>query len=332
MQKLNNKKVLLLAPSFFGYEIEIKSELEKMGAEVYHYDERPKNNFFTKVLIRLNLKKLLQNKIDVYYKNIIKQTKKREIDYLLLINPETIDNKEIETIRCYHPTIKVYTYMWDSIKNKKNSLKLLESSDRFFTFDYEDKKINQEIKFLPLFYINDYKELQPVSDYQYDFTFIGTVHSDRYTTIKKIEKFSIEKDLKIFFYFYSPSRILFFFQRLFKKNFKNIDRNDISYESMSKKDIVNIISKSRVIIDIQHPFQNGLTMRTLEVLGAKRKLLTTNNKVKEYDFYDDNNILIFDRGNVRIDKEFINKKYQDIDHGIYEKYSINGWLNIIFEG
>jgi len=331
MQKLNNKKVLLLTPSFFGYEIEIKNELEKMGVEVYHYDERPKNNFFTKVLIRLNLKKLLQNQIDVYYKNIIKQTKKREIDYLLLINPETIDNKKIETIRCYHPTIKVYTYMWDSIKNKKNSLKLLDSSDRFFTFDYEDKKINKEIKFLPLFYINDYRSLQAVSDYQYDFTFIGTVHSDRYTTIKEIEKFSVENDLKIFLYFYSPSRILFFFQKLFKKDFKNINRNDISYKSMSKADIVNVISKSRIIIDIQHPFQNGLTMRTLEMLGAKRKLLTTNNKVKEYDFYNDNNILIFDRSNVRIDKKFINIEYQDIDHGIYEKYSINGWLNKIFE-
>ena len=332
MEELTGKKVLLLAPSFFGYEIEIKKELQNLGAKVYHYDERPKNDFFTKVFLRLNFKNIIQKKINTYYHDITEQTKDLEIDFLLLVSPEAIDNKKIDNIKKHHQNIKVYTYMWDSIKNKKKSLTLLEKSDKFFTFDLEDKKNNQKIDFHPLFYINDYKNMNIQSDYKYDFTFIGTIHSDRYKIVKKIEKFSKENDLKIFFYFYSPSRILFFFQKLFRKDFKYIDKNDISYNSMNKDEIVNIIKNSKVVIDIHHPLQTGLTIRTLEILGAKRKLLTTNENIKNYDFFHKNNIALFDRNEINIDINFIKSELYEVDDKIYEKYSINGWLKKIFKG
>ena len=79
---LTGKTVLLLAPKFFGYEIEIKKELENIGAKVIYYDERPKNDFFTKVFIRLNLKSFISKRINDYYKNIIQATKDESIDYL----------------------------------------------------------------------------------------------------------------------------------------------------------------------------------------------------------------------------------------------------------
>jgi hypothetical protein len=331
MQELSGKNVLLLVPSFFGYDIEIRNELKYSGATVFHYDERPTNDFFTKVFIRLNLKKLIQNKIDAYYDNIFNEIKDKKLDYLFLIDPESIDNNKIKIIKKYHPDIKVYIYMWDSIKNRKKSLDLLMYSDKFFTFDSKDKTIHKNIKFLPLFYINDYKNISSVINYKYDFTFIGTIHSDRYNIVKKIEKFTIENNLKVFFYFYSPSKILFFLQRLLKKDFKNIDKNDISFSSMSKNDVIQTISKSKIIIDIHHPQQDGLTMRTLEILGAKRKLLTTNKNIKEYDFYDENNISIFDRNNIEISNNFVKSVLNSIDIIIYDKYSINSWIEAIFK-
>ena len=72
---LSGKTVLLLAPKFFGYELEIKKELENLGAKVIYFDERPKNDFFTKVFIRLNLKSFISKRIDDYYKNIIQEIK-----------------------------------------------------------------------------------------------------------------------------------------------------------------------------------------------------------------------------------------------------------------
>jgi hypothetical protein len=71
-------------------------------------------------------------------------------------------------------------------------------------------------------------------------------------------------------------------------------------------------------------------MRTLEVLGARRKLITTNATIKDYDFYNENNIFILDRENPVISAEFIKTKYQEVDRDLYLKYSLEYWLNEVF--
>ena len=137
--------------------------------------------------------------------------------------------------------------------------------------------------------------------------------------------------MKTYFYFYSPSKILFFFQKLFKKDFKFIKWEDVSFKSLSKLDVLNVIEKSKSIIDIQHTLQVGLTMRTIEVLGAKKKLFTTNKNVENYDFYNRSNMLIINRNKPKLNFDFLEKGYEEIDETIYEKYSLNSWLKTIFK-
>lgn len=332
MQELQNKTVLMLAPKFFGYELEIKRELENLGAKVVYFDERPKNDFFTKVFIRLNFRILISKKIENYYNDIIETIKSENIDYLFLVDVETVPLKFIEKIIASNKKIKVLSYFWDSVKNRKKSLDYLSYSDKFFSFDFEDVNIYKKMEFLPLFYIKDYENIankknEPI----YDISFIGTVHSDRYKIIKKIEKQAKELNLKTYFYFYSPNKILFFFQKLFKKDFKLIKWEDVSFESLSKLDVLNIIAKSKGIIDIQHPSQTGLTMRTIEIIGAKKKLFTTNVEIEKYDFYNKNNIFLINRNEPKLDFDFLKKDYQNIDKTIYDKYSLNNWIRIIFK-
>lgn len=329
---LNGKTVLLLAPKFFGYEIEIKKELENIGAKVIYYDERPKNDFFTKVFIRLNLKSLISKKIKKYYQNIEKKIVNIKFDYIFLLNVETVPLKFIDNIKNNNLNVKIVTYFWDSLNNRKQSLEYLNYSDSFFSFDSNDININKAIQFLPLFYVNDYKNIATKkNELVYDISFIGTVHSDRYTIIKKIEEQAKKFNLEIYFYFYSPSKILFFFQKLFKKDFKFIKWDDVSFESLNKSNVLDIIEKSKCIIDIQHPFQTGLTMRTIEILGAKKKLFTTNKNVENYDFYKNDNIFIINRNEPKLDFDFFKKDYKEVDTTIYEKYSLKSWLKTIFK-
>jgi len=326
MNELKDKNVLMLSPSFFGYELEIKKELENKGAYVTWYDERPKNDFLTKVFIRLNFKVFIKKKIYDYYNNIIENTKNSKLDYLFLVAPETINEELINKIKALHPNIKIYVYMWDSVKNKKNGFALLDIADRFFTFDPSDIKINQKIQFLPLFYINDYANLKSKTAVtKYDISFVGTVHSDRYPIIK-----SLEKDFKLFHYFYSPSKLLFKLQRLLKSSFKTIDPTDIHFESFKKDELLNLINDSKAIIDIEHPDQKGLTMRTIEMLGARKKFITTNSNIKEYDFFNEANILVINRKNPDINKSFLESPYVNVDNSIYEKYSLSNWIKHIF--
>lgn len=327
---LDNKKILFFSPKFFGYENDIKKELENFGAEVFYFDERPKNDFFTKVFIRLNQKKLIKRKINQYYTNIESQIKNIKFDYIFLLNVETVPLSFVEKIISSNSEIKIFTYFWDSINNRKHSLEYLKYSHKFFSFDSQDKFVDENIIFLPLFYNNDYKDLKNIDkNYKYDICFIGTLHSDRYDVVKKI--LSLMEAKKSYVYFYSTSKILFLFQKLFDKNFKNIRKEDVSFSSLSKENTIDIINKSKVVIDIEHIKQKGLTMRTLEMLGANKKMITTNKEIVNYDFYNTDNIYIIDRNNINLDKSFFEIDFKSIEDNIYDKYSITQWIETIFK-
>ena len=71
-------------------------------------------------------------------------------------------------------------------------------------------------------------------------------------------------------------------------------------------------------------------MRTIECIGAKRKMITTNTDVENYSFYNSKNIYILDRKDMIIDENFLITEYQDIDSDTYNLLSIGGWLYSIF--
>jgi hypothetical protein len=328
---LKDKKILFIAPKFFGYEIEIKKEMENMGAVVDYFDERPKNSTFMKAAIRLNMKKVVAKEIKEHYKKIIDKSKENKYDYVIMIVPETISENNILDIKNNQRNAEFILYMWDSIKNKKNSLNLMKYFDKVYTFDKTDLTISEKIKFRPLFYISDYEKIADKKSFEYDICFIGTAHSDRYQLLKNLEKQSLEKGLKVYYYFYFPSKILFLFRKLFDKNFKMAKYSDFVFKSLSKQEVIDIVAKSKAIIDIQHPKQTGLTMRTIEMLGAKRKLITTNKNIQEYDFYNENNIYIIDRENPKLNISIIENITFNINQEVYKKYSISSWLLDIIE-
>lgn len=330
MEKFINRKILFFAPKFFNYEIEIKKKLEQLGAQVDFYDERMNPTNLDKVIIRLK-KDLLKIRIKKYYSEIIEKSKKNNYDYILFISPETITKELLEKFRESQKNSKFILYMWDSIKNKKNVQEIVDCFDSHFSFDKSDCEVDNRFRFRPLFYLDEYSKLAAKSyDKKYDISFIGTVHSDRYEVIKLIKKQAISNGLNINFFVYFPSKAMYLVKKLFDRSYKNTEIKDFNFESISKEKVLDIISNSKVILDIQHPKQVGLTMRTIEMLGMKKKLITTNKNIEKYDFYNFNNINIIDRNNPVLDLDFIRNEYKEIDTDIYTKYSIENWLGEIF--
>jgi len=101
-------------------------------------------------------------------------------------------------------------------------------------------------------------------------------------------------------------------------------------EKISGDQIIKIFEDSKYILDAPQKGQTGLTIRTIECLGAKKKLITTNKDIINYDFYNENNILVFD-GEINKDSPFFVNEYEDIDAYIYEKYSLKNWLKTMIE-
>jgi len=99
-----------------------------------------------------------------------------------------------------------------------------------------------------------------------------------------------------------------------------------SLQSKSKKEIADYFLNATAIIDIQHPKQHGLTMRTIEILPLQRKLITTNSEIKRYDFYHNENIMVIDRDDPILDEQFLLTPFKEIDPKIVHQYSVNGWV------
>lgn len=330
MLSLKNKKILLFCSKFFNYENEIKKELEGQGAIVDYFDERFGNNSISKIIIRLHIVYLSSSFSKKYYNNIIENQLKEKYDYIFFINAETILPEILKNFKKRYSSSEFILYMWDSIKNKPKTKGLLKYFDKIYSFDKEDTFINKKIKFLPLFYIKSYAP-KKVEKFLYDISFIGTIHCDRFRILHELKKECISKNLKYYFYLFFQNKNIILLKKIIDKNLNGLSSKDITTEKLTHKEIEEIYNKSKTIIDIQNFNQSGLTMRTFEIaLGLRKKLITTNQNIKEYDFYNPNNILIIDRNNIKIDYKFFQEEYVDLSEEFYEKYSLENWLKTIF--
>ena len=331
MIDLNNKRILFFAPNFFGYDKEIRKKLQEYGALVDLYDERPSSGFFVKAIIRLN-KKILSKYINRYFNKIIVTNQNKKYDFVFFIKGEVLTPSIIKKIKESFIGAKFILYLWDSIDNYKSIKETLFLFDKTFTFDLTDSRKIELLIFRPLFYIDGFKDIgqSKSQSFVYDLLFIGTVHSDRWNFLKKVREEAKKHNFKVYYYLYIQSPIIFIFRKIFDKKFRTIPTNDIKFFSIPKSEILSLTKNSKVIVDIQHPKQTGLTIRTFEVLGARRKMMTTNPDIKLYDFFNPNNIAILDRDNPHIESSFWDSEYYDIEEQLYYKYSIEGWLDDIF--
>ncbi len=334
MEHLFGKRILFLAPSFFGYEHLIVSELTKLGAIVRHFDERPFSSSISKVLNRLNLKIFIKKSIVDHFNFIAELAVAEPFDYLFVISPETMDSNFIRRLKLSNPNMKSILYMWDSIRNKSNAQKVLGSFDIVLTFDKTDLDFSPGIQFLPLFYPNEFLEksqsINSACKNKYSACFIGSAHSDRAKVVKRISYEFEKRGLNTFVFLYCPGKLYFWLRKIFTNEYIGLSMKDLSFSSLSKQQMQDVLDNSDIVIDIQHPDQTGLTMRTIEMLGYGKKLVTTNNAIVNYDFYDPRNIAVVDRVVPSLTDEFIASSYQPPHHSVVLDYSLGAWLAKIF--
>jgi hypothetical protein len=328
---LNGKNVLLLAPNFFEYSGNIKNELSALGANVEIFNERVSDKPIIKAIIRKRLHFLIYPLITNYYKKILDKVQIINFDYIFVINPEVINKTIFTKLSKNNRNVKTILYLWDSINNKPHFKELFSLFDSMWSFDYSDCQKNENLNFMPLFFDNSYVETS-YRDVQieFDLCFIGTVHSDRFAIVNAIKSQAENLGLKVYTFMYLPSKLMFFYKKCFDKGFKDIKYSELSYKPLKEDDVIEIMAKSKVIIDINHDLQTGLTSRTFETLASCKKLLTTNKRIAEFDFYDNRNVEILDRKNPRIQIDFFESEFNYHKAPLMDNYSISNWIKKIF--
>ena len=327
--KEGDKKILFISPVFFGYYKEIISELKKMGFNVTFFADAPSNSNFSKAIGRISKKFLTINSWYYYKKNIYPIILNRDFDYVFIIGGMTFALKPsmIDEIRTYNPNAKFILYQWDSERNLPYSKQIHKYFDKIYSFDMIDCQTNDIYKFLPLFYTEMFENLgkQENCEFKYDCSYIGTAHPKKFHDINAMAEALKKIFPNQFIYHYMPSKLKFVYHKILAPEFSKARYSDFMTNKLSFDQVLDIIKKSKCILDAPQEGQSGLTIRTIECLGAKRKLITTNNTVKNFDFYNPDNILVID-DHVDFNLPFFSTSYKPIDNLVYKKYSLKNWL------
>lgn len=212
-----------------------------------------------------------------------------------------------------NPKCKIIFWYWNTIDHKRN--KLIKESYReyceIWSFDKADcKKYN--LKYNIQFYFIQRSKCKVEAEYKYDAMFIG-YDKGRFEKIDRLNKLLEARGYKTYI------RVVRDKTSINKKSELYCDRG-ILYD-----EILDLIRDSRSIIDIPQDGQNGITMRVLESIYHERKLITTDREITKYDFYKENNILIWENDRIKLD-EFYIKPYAENSQSILIANSFEKWV------
>lgn len=90
---------------------------------------------------------------------------------------------------------------------------------------------------------------------------------------------------------------------------------------------MRISSRSRALLDYIEVNNSGQSMRVMECLFLKRKLITNSILIPDYDFYRPENIFILGRDDIRALPMFLQIPYVEIDKKIILKYDFGSFIN-----
>jgi hypothetical protein len=321
---LNGKRVLLVAPRFFGYEREIGDELRHQGAVVDWLPDRPFDSPAMTALTKLNSKWILPL-AERLYERMLNEFGARNYDIVLVVNGQTLSRHTLQRLRRAYPLAQFVLYLWDSVANRPNTRDNFTLFDRVYTFDPRDAA-NYQLLLRPLFFGHGFNATEPLTTpVSYQISFVGTAHTDRYSVVSRLRT-GLREGVIAYWYLYLQAPWVMHYYRWTKPNMRHANVKDFNFVPLAAVDVQSVFLGSQSILDIEHPSQVGLTMRTFEALGASKKLVTTNADVRNYDFYSSYNVCIIDRETPRIPDGFLETPFRPLPEVIRKRYSISGWL------
>lgn len=284
-----------------------------------------KYKLYREIVKKFNEKNYFKKKFRKYEESIkIKNMSNfKGIDLFFLISGGEFSEVALETLKNNNSKMKIVLFLWDNLEYSywKNKVKYF---DFIFSYDRVDAQKNNFI-FRPTFFIDECLENVP-QEKEYVLSYVGALRDrKRYEYIKHLKEYLIENGLKVFFKLYVDKNM--------KKNLpENYDKDLIITERISYLENLEILKKSKVVLDIKYKEQNGLTLRAYESLATGTKLITDNEDIRNYDFYNENNIKIIQMIDdiEKIPLDFFKTSVEKIDDKIKERYTVKGFLNEIF--
>ena len=311
------KRITLIYPFAYGYIDFVVNELQSYSGIIVTDIKTDSIKYTYPNLVS----KIWNGITKIFGKNIKKEFLKSQIldkikekqDIIFIIRPDLIEDSLLKELK--EKTNCFIAYYYDSCKKYPRQIEIADIFDEIYSYEKEDIENYGFIETTNFIYDEQIES----GEIKYDVFNISSFDS-RINEIEKISKLLSENGFKINF-------ILFWFEKLNYPYLTSIT------EYLSLDQTKQFISQSKAIIDIQRDDQKGLSFRTFESLGYRKKLITTNSSVKNYDFYNPNNILVINSESLNIGnlKKFLELPYIAISREVLDKYTVGTFVKKIFK-
>lgn len=325
------KKILIMGPSFFGYRSAVAAELRAMGMVVTEMNDRPSESILFKSAAKVSLR-MLEMTIDRYINHLSAMLKAGNYDRVIYLGGMSFcfNSGQMAKLRSC-TNARFVAALWDSLENCQRFKMCLNSFDHVYSFDLNDCQ-EYGLEFRPLFYLKCYSELSgrcSGDGFEYDACFVGSVHQpSKFKAVLEINSALELRGLRVYSYYYLPSKSIELYREITSRSaYRGIE---FQYRALAPSQIAEIFSKSRVVVDAPQLHQRGLTIRSIEALGASRKLITTNQSISKYSFYKYGNVHIW-AGASMPESHFFTEPYHDLPRNVYEAYSVRSFALALLE-
>lgn len=340
---MTEKRILLLTPSFMNIYKDVMSCLEKKGWMVsWVKDNQISKNPYIRDTHFWNRKpKVLYNKeVESLWKAILSEPQySYSYDAFLAIDGLMAHPYLFETLRQRNPKVKQVLFLYDRIDGHFQTNSFFPYYDKLFSFDLRDCQ-KYGLNFLPIYWYPSESSQKIVYDI-FGLASLRYESQDRLEVFEKVKNIARDNCIPEYIKLLYPTNINKYVYALKCIVMKVLGRRCFSVEelrsnalftnvSITPDQFRTLIQQSGTILDTQNPYQDGLTARFMWALGLEKKIITTNESARLYDFYDEKQIFILkDNYNELLD--FIKTPFEmsDSKRKIIANYRIDNWIDAL---
>lgn len=331
-------KISVISFDNWDYDKEIMIALKKKNIIAHHinFGKYKHKSFYarlqntlSKIFFNKNLK--IKKRQDYILKTLEKIGKQ---DQILVLNPDLIEKECHFEIKKH--TDRYIAYLYDSIARSRFPIEPLLNGvfDDIFSFDKEDSEKYKFKKTNNYIYLNEQASAATNSSKFMVYTIAS--FDNRFSSINKIANQLMLLNYNFKFILIGKNiflkKINFRFSQLIsgKKAEKINSKIEFRSKKIPLKTLKTHYEKTTIILDLVQKKQSGLSFRVFEAMALKKKLITDNPEIRNYPLYNPNNILLLENENSDLNSSFFQTPYEEIPRNIYDRYTIDTWVNTIF--
>jgi len=231
---------------------------------------------------------------------------------LILVQDADAQIPLLKWLRKYHPDSRIILWYWNTVEERMdvlNPAKIPADIEKWSYSEYDCRTYN--MTYNTTFYPYEVDEKLLSCEETVDVTFVGK-NKGRLAKLLNLQELLETSGLTTDFHICKNG---------------HLDENLSVYKPLLPyKEIVAKIARSRAIVDLCVSENAGPTIRPLEALYFRKKLITDDVSVLGRDFYHPDNVFVIGKDDPENLYEFVKSPYHDLGDELRRKYTMEEWV------